>query len=100
VQVALPALLGLRRSIQRQIIERVRHNSGLVERKLVVEAGWYAVIPVLDEEETALGLLRDHNVLVQPGYFYDFERSGYLVVSLLTRPEIFEEGIRYIRSSS
>ena len=100
VQVALPALLGLRRSIQRQIIERVRHNLGLVERKLVVEAGWYAVIPVLDEEETALGLLRDRNVLVQPGYFYDFERSGYLVVSLLTRPEVFEEGIRYIRSSS
>jgi aspartate/methionine/tyrosine aminotransferase len=100
VQVALPALLGLRHSIQRQIIQRVRHNLGLVERKLAVEAGWYAVIPVLDEEESALGLLRDYNVLVHPGYFYDFERSGYLVVSLLTRPEVFEEGIRYIRSSS
>jgi alanine-synthesizing transaminase len=46
----------------------------------------------MDEEESAERLLRDHNVLVQPGYFYDFERSGYLVVSLLTRPEVFEEG--------
>jgi aspartate/methionine/tyrosine aminotransferase len=100
VQVALPALLDLRGSIQGQIIERVRHNLSLVERRLHVEAGWYAVIPVLDEEETALRLLGEHNVLVQPGYFYDFERSGYLVASLLTRPEVFAEGIRHIRSSS
>jgi hypothetical protein len=49
-----------------------------------VDAGWYAIIPVMEEEETALALLRDHNVLVQPGYFYDFERSGYIVVSLLS----------------
>jgi aspartate/methionine/tyrosine aminotransferase len=100
VQVALPAVLDLRHSIQRQIIERVRHNLSLLERRLLVEAGWYAIIPVLDEEDTTLRLLREHNVLVQPGYFYDFERSGYLVVSLLTRPEVFEEGIRHIRSSS
>jgi aspartate/methionine/tyrosine aminotransferase len=100
VQVALPALLELRGPIQRQIMERVRKNLRLLDRTLHVEAGWYAIIQVMDEEETALGLLRNHNVLVQPGYFYDFERSGYLVVSLLTRPEVFEEGIRRIRSSS
>ena len=58
-----------------------------------MEAGWYAVVPVIDEEETAERLLRQHNVLVQPGYFYDFERSGYIVLSLLTPPEIFKEGI-------
>jgi hypothetical protein len=32
-------------------------------------------------------------VLVQPGYFYDFETEAYLVVSLLTAPEIFGEGL-------
>ena len=33
-------------------------------------------------------------VLVQPGYFYDFEREGYVVVSLLPEPAAFSEGIR------
>jgi aspartate/methionine/tyrosine aminotransferase len=93
VQLALPALLALREPVQRQIVERARGNLQLLSRKLAVEAGWYATIPVMDEEETTESLLRDHNVLVQPGFFYDFERSGYVVVSLLTPPEIFREGI-------
>ncbi len=93
VQLALPALLALREPVQKQIVERARGNLRLLKRTLVVEAGWYATIPVMDEEETAENLLRDHNVLVQPGFFYDFERSGYLVVSLLTPPEIFRAGI-------
>jgi alanine-synthesizing transaminase len=92
VQLALPSLLELRKPIQRQIVERVRGNLTLLHRTLHVEAGWYAIVPVMDEEESAEALLRDHNVLVQPGYFYDFERLGYLVVSLLTEPEIFREG--------
>jgi len=96
VQVALPALLQLREPVQRQIMERVRRNLALVPRKLRVEAGWYAIIPVMDEEETALSLLRDHNILVQPGYFYDFERSGYIVVSLLSavKPSILLDVIQ------
>ncbi len=93
VQLALSALLALREPVQRQIIDRVRANLELLPRTLRVEAGWYAVVPVIDEEETAERLLRQHNVLVQPGYFYDFERSGYIVLSLLTPPEIFKEGI-------
>ncbi|MDE3198903.1 MAG: pyridoxal phosphate-dependent aminotransferase [Acidobacteriota bacterium] len=96
VQVALPAILELRRMVQGQILDRVRGNLARVERHLRVEAGWYAVVPVPDEEETALRLLRERNVLVQPGYFYDFEKEGYLVVSLLTRPEIFKAGIREV----
>jgi hypothetical protein len=44
------------------------------------------------EEEWTLKLL-DAGVLVQPGFFYDFESEAYLVVSLLTRPEIFREGL-------
>jgi alanine-synthesizing transaminase len=94
VQVALPALLALRGPVQSQIIERVRENLAVLDRKLRVEAGWYAIVPTMDEEETCERLLREKNVLVQPGYFYDFERSGYMVVSLLTPPEIFRAGIR------
>jgi hypothetical protein len=39
-------------------------------------------------------LLRDADVLVQPGFFYDFESEAYLVVSLLTEPSAFQEGVR------
>jgi aspartate/methionine/tyrosine aminotransferase len=84
VQLALPGLLNVRAGVQQQILERVRGNLALLPRTLRVEAGWYAIVPVLDDEETALELLRDHNILVQPGYFYDFERGNYVVVSLLS----------------
>jgi alanine-synthesizing transaminase len=30
---------------------------------------------------------------VHPGYFFDFPRDGYLVVSLLTRPDVFRRAI-------
>lgn len=84
VQVALPRLLELRGPVQEQILERLKiNNPGSVE------AGWYAVLPTLDDEETAFRLLRDENILVQPGYFYDFESSHRIVVSLLTPPDIF-----------
>jgi hypothetical protein len=29
---------------------------------------------------------------VHPGHFYDFPNDGYLVLSLITEPEIFCEG--------
>ena len=93
VQLALPSLLELRPSIEGQILARVKENLATLPRSLKVEAGWYAIVPVQDEEETADRLLREHSVLVQPGYFYDFERSGYLVLSLLTRPEVFRVGL-------
>ncbi|HWE52576.1 MAG TPA: pyridoxal phosphate-dependent aminotransferase [Bryobacteraceae bacterium] len=95
VQLALPELLALREPVQRQIRERTRGNLDFLRgselRVLNVEGGWYAI--VVHDENAAVGLLRDHDVLVQPGYFYDFEQSGYIVVSLLTPPEVFREGI-------
>jgi hypothetical protein len=48
---------------------------------------------VRTEEEWCLELLDRDNVLVQPGYFYDFESEAFLVASLLTAPEEFREGI-------
>jgi len=96
VQLALPELLKMREPVQAQIMARVKENLAFLRstrlRVLNVEAGWYAVI--VHDEDAAVTLLRDHGVLVQPGYFYDFEKAGYLVVSLLTRPEVFREGIR------
>jgi hypothetical protein len=34
--------------------------------------------------------------LIQPGFFFDFETEAFLVMSLLTRPEIFQEGVRRV----
>jgi hypothetical protein len=36
---------------------------------------------------------------VQPGFFFDFEEEAFLVVSLLTPPGIFAEGVRRFQSS-
>jgi aspartate/methionine/tyrosine aminotransferase len=49
------------------------------------------------EEQWTLDLLREQNVLVQPGFFYDFEAEAYLVVSLLTEPSQLLEGIRRLQ---
>src|SRR5258706_6359969 len=94
--------------IQSQIIERVRENLSFLRsqieprspwRVLVVEGGWYATIQaprIRTEEDWVLSLLAEDQVLVQPGFFFDFETEAFLVVSLLTSPAIFREGIRRI----
>jgi hypothetical protein len=40
-----------------------------------------------------LELLERDAVLVHPGYFFDFPREAYLVVSLLPAPAAFREGV-------
>ena len=50
------------------------------------------------EEEWVLQLLAKHNILVQPGYFFDFESEAYLVLSLLTPESDFRRGISRIMS--
>ncbi len=104
VQWAAGPLLRVRQDIQRQILERVRANRECLAdrigpespwRVLETEGGWYAVLEapkIHSEEQWALGLLDHDNVLVQPGFFFDFEREAYLVASLLTVPSVFQEG--------
>jgi alanine-synthesizing transaminase len=108
VQEALPSLLQIgariRNAIQGRTVENLRHLREALPKSatlLPVEGGWSAVIRVpqtQSDEELALSLL-DRGVLVQPGYFYDFDREGYLVVSLLTQPDAFREGVRRIANS-
>jgi len=107
VQIGLPKLLDLARGVQQQIRERTAANLKLLRERVAnsplnalnVEGGWYATLQVprtRSEEEWALALLRDHDVLVQPGFFYDFESEAFLVLSLLTEPAAFAEGLRRI----
>ena len=55
-------------------------------RLLSTDGGWYAVLEVprnQPEEELVLDLLLRDNVIVHPGYFFDFEREAFLILSLL-----------------
>ena len=103
VQCAAGRLLQAGDDVQRQIRERSVANlavarkalNGSAANLLHVEGGWYVILQVprvRSEEEWALGLLANEGVLVQPGYFYDFESEAYLVASLLTEPSTFEFG--------
>lgn len=108
VQWAAAKLLGMRVPVQTQILERVIQNraflAGRIDRgspwrMLEAEGGWYAILQaprIRTEEEWALLLLAEDRVLVQPGYFFDFESEAFLVVSLLTPPATFCEGVRRI----
>ena len=104
VQCAAARLLAAGDKVQRQIRERASANlafaratlAGSPANILTVEGGWNITLQVPQihsEEEWTLKLLERADVLVQPGFFYDFETEAYLVVSLLTAPEIFREGL-------
>lgn len=103
VQEALPDLLRIGARIRDSIRRRTRSNDDLLRRvlppsitALPVEGGWSAVLRVpRTHDDPAIALL-DRGVIVHPGYFFDFESDAYIVVSLLTEPHIFEEGIRRI----
>ena len=108
VQCAARALLDAGEQVQMQIRERCATHLSLAREVLAgspanilaVEGGWYITVQVprvRTEEEWTLELLDRENVLVQPGFFYDFESEAYLVISLLTAPEIFGEGIARLR---
>ncbi len=108
VQLGLPRLLREGEAVREAIRARCRANlaalRALVAAVPAVEAlpvggGWSAVLrvpAVVGEEELALELLREDGVAVQPGYFFDFARDGYLVVSLLTPPEGFRSGVERV----
>ena len=105
IQAALPSFLEQRHEIQSQIKHRVKHNLKQLDTQLAahkscsrlkLEGGWYAVLRVpatRSDEDLAVDLLDEHGVYVHPGHFYDFESDGYLVVSLITPPADFAEGI-------
>jgi alanine-synthesizing transaminase len=97
VQHGLAELLELTRPTRHALAERLRSNlqhiAGCCAQSpltlLRPDGGWYAVLRlprVKSEEEWVLELLEEDQVLVQPGWFYDFAEEPYLIVSLLTPP--------------
>ena len=102
VQEALADLLERGADVRTQIRERIARNLETLREQvagcdpatlLTTEGGWSAVVQVpatRPEEALVLDLLECDHVLVHPGYFFDFPREAFLVVSLLPRPETFD----------
>ncbi len=102
VQLAAAALLDRGSAVRGQIHARVRKN--LARARTIAAAhpacqllhaggGWSAVVrvPALRrEEDLVLELLRRERILVHPGFFFDFPREAFIVVSLLPPPDIFD----------
>ncbi len=113
VQMALPAWLAGRKTIQSQIRARTRANfaelnrllTGVAEvNRLEAEGGWYATlrIPAIrPDQDTVLALL-ERGIWVQPGYLFGMASSGWLVLSLLTPIAEFATGtealVNYLRT--
>jgi alanine-synthesizing transaminase len=105
IQLALPALLNQRKTIQPFLLARIHENTQELARQLTLqsacdvlhlEGGWSGVLRVpvsQSDEDLAIDVLQKQNVLVHPGHFYDFHQDGYLVFSLITPPAEFREGI-------
>jgi aspartate/methionine/tyrosine aminotransferase len=105
VQVAAPRLLERLAELQAPIRARTAENLRALRDALgpaspasllEPEGGWSAVLRVpatSSEEERTLRLLETRGVLVHPGYFFDFPAEAYLVLSLLTPPDEFREGV-------
>ena len=104
VQIAAARLLEEGEAVTRRIATRVRANHDALRRLvrdfpaaqlLAVDGGWYAVVQIpatKPEEAIVLELLEQDHVLVHPGYFFDFPREAFLVVSLLQERDRFVEG--------
>src|SRR5205814_10660154 len=92
-QLAAAELLDRGAALRAQIAARVRANhrqlaalSATVPACSVLYAagGWYGVLQVPSfesEEDLVLALLADRGVFVHPGYFFDFARESFLIVS-------------------
>ncbi len=105
IQHAASIILQQRGAVQKQILDRLAENEQVLRaaisrvpscRLLLREGGWYSVVQLPDEvsdEDLTVALLEEDDVLVHPGYFYDFPAGSHVVASLLTPPNAFRDGV-------
>jgi alanine-synthesizing transaminase len=104
VQLAAAELLERGAMVRDQIAHRISANDRRLReqaasvpacRVLASQGGWSAIlnVPTFEpEEDLVVNLLQNEGVLTHPGYFFDFPRESYLVVSLLVPEAQFAEG--------
>jgi aspartate/methionine/tyrosine aminotransferase len=105
VQVALPDLLRAGTAVRTAIQRRITRNLAALRdatrespacEVLRVDGGWSAVVRVPStrtEEQLVLDLLDRERILVHPGYFFDFPREAFIVVSLLPPEDVFASAV-------
>lgn len=110
VQHAAARWLELTPRIQACIRRRTAENLATLQQAVgagsdcrvrTPEGGWCALLEVPrihSDEEWALLMLTQHAVWLQPGFFYDFQREGFLVASLLPATELFIEAAERLRA--
>lgn len=107
VQLALPEILAMTDEIRRPIVERIETILEMIDdavgdvqsiRREPIEGGWSAVlrVPTFESEEQLILDLIDAGVIVHPGFFYDFPNEGWIVLSLLSRPEEMRKGMEIV----
>ena len=105
VQVAAASLIEagarIRAAIQSRVMTNLAKCRELIATRpdvtmLEPDAGWCVVLQVPateSEEHMVLRLLEEQHVLVHPGYFFDFPKEAFLVLSLLPAPDVFADGV-------
>jgi alanine-synthesizing transaminase len=107
VQNALSEWLDQAPGIQSQILTRVKENWQWLKAELnghtssavsllSLQGGWYGTLripTVKTEEEWVMEFLREDHVSVYPGYFFDFDREAYIILSLLPPAPIIPEAV-------
>jgi hypothetical protein len=110
VMHALPALLPRADRFVLALRQRIRDNLSTARailetpdspyRVLRCDGGWTAIIEiprVLDDETLILRLIHDADIQIQPGYFYDMPRDGYLMLSLILDPGVLREALEFLK---
>jgi aspartate/methionine/tyrosine aminotransferase len=109
VQNALESWMAHADAMAGEIRSRTRENLKTLKaaqtgdlKWIPPQGGWSAVLALPDafnDEDWAMTLAEKAGVIVHPGYLYDFEEGAYAVVSLLTPPAVFAEGLERLRQS-
>jgi aspartate/methionine/tyrosine aminotransferase len=105
VQVAAARLIEAGATVRAALSDRLQRNLRALRSALDTatcvsllepEGGWCAVlqVPAIHSEDAlVLRLATEAHVIVHPGYFFDFSREAFLVVSLVPEPAVFDEGV-------
>jgi aspartate/methionine/tyrosine aminotransferase len=103
--LATSQLIAIAPLMQNQVKKRIKENLAILDNILNghlhlsrrhVYGGWNAIIQqpsIEDDDACVLRLLSDYHLLVYPGHFFDIAKKGFLVVSLLPEPSVFEKAI-------
>jgi aspartate/methionine/tyrosine aminotransferase len=111
IQNALESWFGQHPAIRQEILKRISENYELLVEKfgkesgiklLEAEGGWSAILQMpgpMNDEQWALQLLDEKHIIAHPGFLFDFTEGSFLVLSLLTRSDIFREGASRLSAS-